>query len=140
MVNLFYEETKALGLDPDFFVLWLNKVCNSHDKKLGEINLIFCSDEYLLNMNKEYLQHDYYTDIITFDYYEELVSGDLFISLDRVRENAAVLGVAFIEELYRVVVHGTLHLLGFGDKSPDEEARMRSLENDALLLIVPRET
>ena len=68
------------------------------------------------------------------------MSGDLFISLDRVRENAAVLGVAFIEELYRVVVHGTLHLLGFGDKSPDEEARMRSLENDALLLIVPRET
>lgn len=140
MVNLFYEETEVLDLDPDFFVLWLADVCKKHNRILGEISLIFCSDEYLLQMNKEHLDHDYYTDIITFDYYEEHISGDLFISVDRVRENANDLNVEFIQELYRVVVHGTLHLLGFGDKSEEEEILMRKLENEALLLIVPRET
>lgn len=140
MVNLFYEETKALDLHPDFFVLWLSDVCKKHKRNLGEINLIFCSDEYLLEINKEHLNHDYYTDIITFDYYEENISGDLFVSIERVRENAEVIKTNFTDELNRVVVHGVLHLLGFGDKSPVEEIRMRELEDEALTLIVPRET
>lgn len=140
MVNLFYEETEDLDLSPDFFVLWLSKVCELHGRALGEINVIFCSDEYLLEMNKVHLNHDYYTDIITFDYYEDNISGDLFVSVDRVRDNAGGLGVEFETELNRVVVHGTLHLLGYGDKSPEEESLMRDLENESLLLIVPRET
>ena len=140
MVNLFYEETEALDLNPDFFILWLSKVCESKGKELGEVNLVFCSDEYLLVMNKTHLEHDYYTDIITFDYYEEQITGDLFISIDRVMENAAGLKVKFIHELHRVVVHGLLHLLGYGDKSEEEEVLMREMENEALLLIVPRET
>jgi len=140
VVNLFYEETEVLGLDADFFVLWLSDVCKKHNRNLGEINLIFCSDEYLLQINKEHLDHDYYTDIITFDYYEENISGDLFISVDRVKENAKDLKIEFTQELHRVVVHGTLHLLAFGDKTKDEEVLMRKLEDEALLLIVPRET
>ena len=139
MVNIFYEEMEDLDLSPDFFVLWLSQVCEKHNRILGEINLIFCSDEYLLEINKKHLDHDYYTDIITFDYYEENITGDLFISIERVKENAELLGVNFPLELNRVVVHGTLHLLGFGDKSEQEELLMRGLENDALL-IVPRET
>lgn len=140
MVNLFFEETEVLDLDPDFFSLWLSKVCDSEGKELGEVNLIFCSDEYLLEMNKTHLEHDYYTDIITFDYYEEQITGDLFISVDRVTENAAELKAKFMHELHRVVAHGLLHLLGYGDKSNEEEVLMREMENEALLLIVPRET
>lgn len=135
MVNLFFEDTEVLDLNPDFFALWLSKVCVEHKRELGEINLIFCSDEYLLELNIEHLNHDYYTDIITFDYYEKLITGDLFISVDRVVENAGFLGVEFITELNRVVVHGTLHLLGFGDKSPEEEVLMRKLEDEALLIV-----
>ena len=108
---------------------------------LGDVSLIFCSDKYLLDMNRKHLNHDYYTDIITFDYTtEEAVSGDLFISIDRVLENASDLSMDFRTELNRVVVHGVLHLLGFGDKYPEEAKRMRKLEDQALLLIVPRET
>lgn len=139
MVNLFYEETEVLELSPDFFILWLSKICENEGRKLGEINLIFCSDEYLLSMNREHLNHDYYTDIITFDYYEEEITGDLFISVDRVLENANKHKVEFINELHRVVAHGVFHLLGYGDKSEEEEIKMRELENNALL-IVPRET
>lgn len=140
MVNLFFEDVEVLDLDPDFFVLWLSKVCEIEKKELGEVSLIFCSDEYLLEMNRTHLDHDYYTDIITFDYYEEEITGDLFISVDRVKENATDLSGDFKDELHRVVVHGVLHLLGYGDKSEDEEKLMRKKENEALLLIVPRET
>jgi len=139
VVNIFFEDTEALDLDPDFFVLWLSKVCKVHNRILGEINVVFCSDEYLLEMNREHLNHDFYTDIITFDFYEDKIVGDLFISVDRVRENAANLKVEFQNELNRVVVHGTLHLLGYKDKSKTEEEKMRSLEDEALL-IVPRGT
>lgn len=139
MVNIFFEDTEVLDLNPEFFVLWLSRVCKKHNRNLGEVNLIFCSDEYLLDMNRTHLDHDYYTDIITFDYYEEDVSGDLFISVDRVHENALDLNEGFNTELNRVVVHGVLHLLGFGDKTNVEELKMRELENEALL-IVSRET
>ena len=141
MVNIFYEDTEALDLHPEFFVLWLTKVCDFEGKNLGELSLIFTSDEYLLNMNKEHLNHDYYTDIITFDYTEDgFVSGDLFISVDRVNENADGLNVSRETELNRVVVHGALHLMGYNDKSDSESVRMREKENLYLSQIVLRET
>lgn len=135
MVELFFEDTEVLDLSPEFFILWLSKVCDLEQKSIKEINIIFCSDEYLLAMNKEYLSHDYYTDIITFDYYTEAITGDLFISIDRVRENALMNNVSFDNELRRVIAHGVLHLLGYGDKSEEESILMRKKENAALALI-----
>ena len=141
MVNIFFEDIEILDLDPEFFVSWLSKVCDSEAKELGEVNLVFCSDDYLLDMNKKHLDHDYYTDIITFDYTEgDVVSGDLFVSVDRVNDNAKQLNVSRETELNRVVVHGVLHLIGYGDKSEKEALLMRSKEDASLSLIVPRET
>ena len=140
MVNIFYEDTEILDLEPEFFVLWLRKVCAKEDKTLEEINLVFCSDEYLLKMNIEYLDHDYYTDIITFDNSIEGIGGDLFISIDRVKENAQSNNVDFKDELNRVVVHGLLHLLGYNDKSKNDKIIMTSKEDEYLNLIVSRET
>lgn len=135
MINIFYEDTEDLGLDPDFFALWISRICKAEEKGVGEISIVFCSDEYLLEMNKQYLDHDYYTDIITFDYYTEDISGDLFISINRVKENAESNNVPFDNELKRVVSHGVLHLLGYGDKSEEESLLMRKKENEALALI-----
>jgi rRNA maturation RNase YbeY len=99
-------------------------------KELGDLTLIFCSDEELLTLNQEHLKHDYYTDIITFDYSTETyIAGDLFISIDRVLENSSVEKVPFDEELHRVVYHGLLHLLGYNDKNEEEIRTMRSKEN-----------
>jgi rRNA maturation RNase YbeY len=141
MVNLFFEDVEILGLDPEFFISWLSNCCENEGKSLEEVNLIFCSDEYLLQKNIEFLQHDYYTDIITFDYcQDDLVMGDLFISKDRVIDNAQTNSVSFENELNRVIVHGVLHLCGYKDKSPDEEKLMRSKEDYYLSQIVPRET
>jgi probable rRNA maturation factor len=141
MINLFFEDVEIPGLNSEFFCSWLSDVCEQEGKVLGEVNLIFCSDEYLLDVNQKYLNHDYYTDIITFDYNEgNLIFGDLFISKDRVVENAETVKVDFHVELYRVVVHGVLHLLGYKDKTEGDEAQMRLKENGALDLIVPRET
>lgn len=139
MVNLFFEDVEILGLDPEFFISWLSDCCDSEGKSLEEVNLIFCSDEYLLQKNIEFLQHDYYTDIITFDYCQgELIMGDLFISKDRVIDNAQTNGVSFEIELNRVIVHGVLHLCGYKDKSIDEEKLMRSKEDFYLNRIVSR--
>lgn len=140
MLNIFYEDTEILDLSPEFFVSWLNKVCEMHNDSLGDLNLIFCSDDYLLEINREHLNHDYYTDIITFNYNDGDISGDLFVSIDRVRENAQTIGVPFDNELHRVVAHGVLHLLGFNDKSEEECLEMRIQEGVALELIVSRET
>lgn len=141
MIEIHFENTEILDLSPEFFVSWLSDVCSKEGKKLGEVALIFCSDEYLLEINREHLNHDYYTDIITFDYTEnEVVSGDLFISVDRVRENANDFKEMFHVELYRVVVHGVLHLIGYGDKSEEEAKVMRGKESEMLNLIVSRET
>jgi rRNA maturation RNase YbeY len=108
---------------------WINRAITEADKKTGAISIIFCSDDYLININREYLNHDYFTDIITFDYCEEdIISGDLFISIDMVKSNAEKFGVSFYEELHRVVIHGVLHLIGFKDKSNEEAQIMRSQE------------
>lgn len=114
---------------------WIKAVAASYGKKVGDIAYIFCSDERILEVNKEYLQHDYYTDIITFDYSEgDIVSGDLFISLDTVRTNAEQFGQEYEQELYRVIVHGILHLCGIDDKGPGEREIMENAENKALAM------
>ena len=115
---------------------WIKKVAATYGKKCGEIAYIFCNDEKILEVNKEYLQHDYYTDIITFDYSEEdSISGDLFISLDTVRSNSEMLGVGYEQELYRVIIHGILHLCGIDDKGEGEREIMEACENKALAMI-----
>jgi rRNA maturation RNase YbeY len=108
---------------------WIKITAENESKIVGDINYIFVSDEYLLKLNNEALNHDFYTDIITFDYCENnRISGDLFISVDRVKENAELLHTSLIDELHRVMIHGVLHLCGYGDKSSKEEKLMRSKE------------
>lgn len=114
---------------------WVGEVVLRRGKTVGNINYLFCDDEYLLEANKRYLNHDTYTDIITFDYVAgNLISGDIMISVDRVGENAVKFGVSFEHELHRVIIHGVLHLLGQGDKSDEEAKQMRRLEEEALHL------
>lgn len=112
---------------------WIKSIVEKEGMKAGDISYIFCSDDYLLEINKTYLQHDYYTDIITFDYNaENKIAGDLFISIDRVRENAEELKQSFEDELHRVIIHGVLHLLGYKDKTEKEEKLMRRKEQECL--------
>lgn len=112
---------------------WIKSIVEKEGMKAGDISYIFCSDDYLLEINKTYLQHDYYTDIITFDYNaENKIAGDLFISIDRVRENAEELNQSFEDELHRVIIHGVLHLLGYKDKTEKEEKLMRRKEQECL--------
>ena len=112
---------------------WLKQIIESHKKSVGEISIVMCSDKLLLETNQKYLNHDYYTDIITFDYTEGgQINGDLMISYERVKENASKENVAIQEELLRVMAHGVLHLLGFKDKSEREAAEMRAQEDAAL--------
>ncbi|SRR5690554_5961791 len=99
------------------------------DLSIGEISVIFCSDDYLLDINRRYLDHDYYTDIITFPFEENPLSGELYISIDRIKENASDLGIDFKLELARVIIHGVLHLCGYSDGTDDEQSKMRSLED-----------
>lgn len=114
---------------------WLRFVAESEVRRLGDVNIIFCSDHYLLDINVKYLQHDYFTDIITFDYCEgKTLSGDLFISIDSVRDNAEHFGATFEDELDRVIVHGLLHLIGYDDHTPGLVAEMRAKENYYLSL------
>lgn len=120
---------------------WLKTVAGSEMKKLGNINIIFCSDDYILDVNMKYLQHDYFTDIITFDYCEkDFLNGDLFISIDSVRENALYYGTEFADELSRVMVHGLLHLIGYDDHSEEDIKMMRYKENYYLELRKAMET
>ncbi|WP_082326582.1 rRNA maturation RNase YbeY, partial [Sunxiuqinia dokdonensis] len=121
-INFYFEEIEEFQLDLPKSKKWIKNTIKKEGREPGEITFIFCSDDYLLEINKQYLDHDYYTDIITFDYVEgKEISGDIFISVDRVKENAATFGVDFQNELNRVLVHGVLHLLGYKDKSADEK-------------------
>ena len=114
---------------------WVKAVAASYGKKVGEIAYIFVDDEEILRVNREYLQHDYYTDIITFDYTEgDTISGDLFISLDTVRTNAEQFDKPYEEELHRVIIHGILHLCGINDKGPGEREIMEAAEDKALAM------
>ncbi|MDE6721594.1 MAG: rRNA maturation RNase YbeY [Bacteroidaceae bacterium] len=122
---------------------WIKAVAASYGKRVGSIAYIFCNDDKILEVNRQYLQHDYYTDIITFDYCDDerlmgkkdTISGDLFISLDTVRSNAAQQGTAYEEELHRVIIHGILHLCGINDKGPGEREVMEAAENKALAML-----
>ncbi|MDD3108154.1 MAG: rRNA maturation RNase YbeY [Alistipes sp.] len=114
---------------------WIRQTAQQEGWRMGAVSIIFCSDPYLLEINRKYLQHDYFTDIITFDYGEaeqHTLSGDLMISLDTVRENAQQFGVTFENELQRVIIHGILHLCGHEDKTPQDFDRMKALENQYL--------
>ena len=115
---------------------WIKKVAASYGRKVGEIGYLFVDDEKILEVNNEYLGHDYYTDIITFDYDEDdIISGDLVISLDTVRSNAELFSKPYEEELFRVIIHGILHLCGINDKGPGEREIMAQEENKALALL-----
>ena len=114
---------------------WIRRVAETYHKRVGEIGYLFCDDEHILAVNREYLQHDYYTDIITFDYCEnDVLNGDLVISLDTVRSNAGLFGKPYDEELHRVIIHGILHLCGLNDKGPGEREQMEAAEDRALQL------
>lgn len=131
MIQFFYENLpETVNTD---YTKWLEDIILSEGKKLGEINYIFCDDEYLLKVNQDYLQHDYYTDIITFDYVKgKTISGEIFVSLQRISDNASTLSKEYEEELRRVLAHGILHLSGYKDKTEDEEKLMRSKEDHYL--------
>lgn len=124
------------ALDPEVTRRWLAVVAESHGRRIGELTYIFCSDDRIIEVNRQFLQHDYYTDIITFDYCRgRVLSGDMFISLDTVRSNADMLGVDPDRELHRVVVHGLLHLCGINDKGPGEREIMEREEDAALAVL-----
>ncbi|MCQ2273712.1 MAG: rRNA maturation RNase YbeY [Bacteroidales bacterium] len=114
---------------------WITDIIKAQGQKVGDISYVFCDDDYLIQVNREYLDHDTYTDIITFDYVEgKIVSGDILISVDRVKENAQLFNTTFEQELHRVIIHGILHLLGQADKSDEDAAMMRKKEEAALAL------
>ena len=128
MIHFFYENIEE-NIDENL-KNWIENIIISEGKKLGEINYIFCDDEYLLQVNKEYLHHDYYTDIITFDYVKgKTISGDIFVSLPRIFDNAETLSKDFDSEFFRVLAHGILHLCGYKDKTDEEISEMRNKED-----------
>lgn len=131
MPILFFEEKlKVKDLKRLLIRNWIQQIVALEGKLVGEINFIFCSDEYLLEVNRKHLAHDYFTDVITFDYVEkDCISGDVFISWDRVKENANKLQVSPFEELCRICAHGVLHLCGYKDKSPAHKKEMTDKEN-----------
>lgn len=132
MISYNYE-TEFLISNEEEYTSWIEKVVESEGKDLGELSYIFCDDEYLLEINQQYLDHDTLTDIISFDYTEgNVVSGDIFISVERVRDNANDFKVSFEDELKRVIIHGVLHYCGYKDKSESDELLMRSKEEEKI--------
>jgi len=138
MITYSAEGVKMPAIKKRDTTAWIKAVAASHGRKVGEIGYMFVSDERILEVNNEYLGHDYYTDIITFDYDEgDVINGDIVISLDTVRSNAAQFGKDYDDELRRVIIHGILHLCGIDDKGPGEREIMEAEENKALAMLVP---
>ena len=136
MITFQTEQIELPDIDQTKVREWIKKEAASYGKRVGEIAYFFCNDEKILAVNREYLQHDYYTDIITFDYCQgNRLSGDLFISLDTVRSNAEMLGNDYNSELHRVIIHGVLHLCGINDKGPGEREMMEAAEDKALSML-----
>ena len=136
MISFQTENAKMPSINRTKVREWIKAVAAIYQKKVGDIAYIFCNDEKILEVNRQYLQHDYYTDIITFDYCEgNRLSGDLFISLDTVHSNAEMLHTDYNTELHRVIIHGVLHLCGINDKGPGEREIMEAAENRALGLL-----
>ena len=134
-MSVFYhsESIELPNINQERITAWIKEIAAKYDRSVGSVNYIFCSDEVILKVNREFLQHDYYTDIITFDYStSESISGDIYISLETVETNAHKYNNDFMEELHRVIIHGILHLCGVNDKSAEEEQTMRAAEDDAL--------
>lgn len=128
-IDFYFEGLKPVPVYEKVLLSHVNLLIKNELKVVGDISVVFCSDEYLLDMNQKYLEHDYFTDVITFDYVEgDTISGDLFISLDRVNDNARQFNTSFIREVYRVVFHGILHLVGYNDKTDEEVKIMRAKE------------
>jgi rRNA maturation RNase YbeY len=135
-INFFNEDVDLPKIKKRNTVAWIKQVIDEHCKKVGDVSFIFCSDTYLLDVNKQYLDHDYFTDVITFDYVEgDVVSGDIFISVDRVEENAKSFSTSFSNELNRVIIHGILHLLGYNDKTDTDKLIMTGKEDLYLNLL-----
>ena len=129
MIHFFFENIPKKPI-PEKIIFWLESIIVAENKKPGDINYIFCDDDYLLKINQDYLQHDYYTDIITFDYVKgKNISGDIFVSLPRISDNASSLSKDFDEEFCRVLAHGILHLCGYTDKTEEQQQEMRIKEN-----------
>ena len=136
MITFQTEDIEMPNFNQEQARAWIKQVAASYGKRIGPINYFFCSDKRILEVNMEYLQHDYFTDIITFDYCEgNRLSGDIFISLDTVRSNAEMLKVPYDEEFHRVLIHGILHLCGINDKGPGEREIMEAAENKALRIL-----
>jgi rRNA maturation RNase YbeY len=141
MIQIHIEGVEVPVFNQELFCSWLEDVVVSEGAQLGDIQFVFCSDDYLLEINKKYLNHDYYTDIVTFDYtLDNLISGDLFMSIDRVIDNASDYTCPVFDELLRVCVHGVLHLLGYKDKTPADSVIMRSKEDYYIARYVSRGT
>ena len=136
-IKFFSEKTRFKLPDPAKTTRWIKKVIKQEGSSLETINYIFCSDNYLLEINKQYLNHKTFTDIITFNYSQnpKLLQADIYISIDRVKDNAKAFGVSTSSELHRVIIHGVLHLLGFNDKSKAEKLKMREKEDSCLSLL-----
>jgi probable rRNA maturation factor len=115
---------------PKKIVLWIKAVASNENQQLGNINVIFCSDAYLIKINQDFLDHNFFTDIITFDYSDNhVIEGDLFISINRIQDNAFHYNTAFVDELHRIIIHGLLHLFGYSDKDKDQQKIMRFRED-----------
>ena len=135
MITYQTDGTRMPDIKKRLTTAWIRTVAATYGMKVGDVNYIFCNDERILEVNREYLQHDYYTDIITFDYTEgNLISGDLFISLDTVKTNSEQFATEYEEELHRNIIHGILHLCGINDKGPGEREIMEAAENKALAM------
>ncbi|MBP8085010.1 MAG: rRNA maturation RNase YbeY [Cloacibacterium sp.] len=133
MIHFFYENTEEKIQENLKF--WIEKIIISEEKKIGEINYIFCDDEYLLKINQDFLDHDYYTDIITFDQVRgKTISGEIFVSLQRIKDNASLISKNYEEEKKRVIAHGVLHLCGYKDKTEEQQKIMRAKEDFYLSL------
>lgn len=138
MISYFTENCGKPAICTKRCSAWIKDIASKHGKTIGEIAYVFCDDAKILEVNRQYLGHDYYTDIITFDYCEDdKLSGDIFISLDTVKSNSATYGTEYYDELTRVIIHGILHLCGYKDKSDDESRAMRALE-DAAIAALPK--
>ncbi len=136
MICFTAEEIEMPAIDQRRVSGWIRAVAAGYGFSVGELQYIFCSDERELEVNRQFLQHDYYTDVITFDYSTaSTISGDIFISLDTVQSNAEEVGVEYIDELHRIIIHGALHLTGQGDKTPETKAEMTRKEEEALALL-----
>jgi len=136
MISYYAENVPMPALRRRQLTAWIRRVAHQYGKEINEVGYLFCDDAHILEVNRTYLKHDYYTDIITFDYNEgDIINGDIIISLDTVRSNAELFGKDYDEELFRVIIHGILHLCGINDKGPGEREKMEEAEDRALMML-----